>query len=176
MLDINALRSDLRGVATALAKRGVAIDTARFESLEAERKRIQTRTQELQARRNALSKDVGRAKGRGEDATSLLREVAGVGDELDSLERELDAVQAKLRDFLLELPNITDASTPVGRSADDNVEVRRWGTPRTFDFTPKDHTDLGEALGMLDFATAAKLSGARFNFLRGPLARLHRAL
>jgi seryl-tRNA synthetase len=176
MLDINALRSDLQGVATALAKRGVAIDTARFESLEAERKRIQTRTQELQARRNALSKDVGRAKGRGEDATLLLREVAGVGDELDSLERELDAVQAKLRDFLLELPNVTDASTPVGRSADDNVEVRRWGTPRAFDFTAKDHTDLGEALGMLDFATAAKLSGARFNFLRGPLARLHRAL
>ena len=176
MLDINALRSDLQGVATALAKRGVAVDTARFESLEAERKRIQTRTQELQARRNALSKDIGRAKGRGGDATSLLREVAGVGDELVTLERELDAVQAKLRDFLLELPNVTDASTPVGRSADDNVEVRRWGTPRAFDFAPKDHTDLGEALGMLDFATAAKLSGARFNFLRGDLARLHRAL
>ncbi|HLX31069.1 MAG TPA: serine--tRNA ligase [Casimicrobiaceae bacterium] len=176
MLDVNALRSDLQGVAAALAKRGVAMDTARFESLEAERKRIQTRTQELQARRNALSKDVGRAKGRGEDATPLLREVAGVGDELVTLERELDAVQAKLRDFLLELPNITDASTPVGRSADDNVEVRRWGTPRAFDFTPKDHTDLGEALGMLDFATAAKLSGARFTFLRGDLARLHRAL
>ncbi|HEX6794998.1 MAG TPA: serine--tRNA ligase [Casimicrobiaceae bacterium] len=176
MLDINALRNDLAGVAAALAKRGVTLDSARFETLEAERKRIQTRTQELQAKRNVLSKQVGAAKGRGEDATPLLKEVAGVGNDLSSLERELDNVQAKLRDFLLELPNVTDASTPVGRSADDNVEVRRFGTPRTFGFAPKDHTDLGEALGMLDFATAAKLSGARFTFLRGDLARMHRAL
>jgi seryl-tRNA synthetase len=176
MLDINALRSDLQGVATALAKRGVALDAARFGTIEAERKRIQTRTQELQAKRNALSKQVGIAKGRGDDTTPLLQQVAGVGDELTALERELDNVQAKQRDFLLELPNLTDASTPVGRSADDNVEIRRVGTPRAFDFAPKDHTDLGEALGMLDFATAAKLSGARFTFLRGGLARLHRAL
>jgi seryl-tRNA synthetase len=176
MLDINALRNDLAGIAAALAKRGVTLDNARFETLEGERKRIQTRTQELQAKRNALSKQVGAAKGRGEDATPLLKEVAGIGDDLSSLERELDNVQAKLRDLLLELPNVTDASTPVGRSADDNVEVRRFGTPRTFGFAPKDHTDLGEALGMLDFATAAKLSGARFTFLRGDLARLHRAL
>jgi len=176
MLDINALRNDLPGVAAALAKRGVTLDGARFETLEAERKRIQTRTQDLQAKRNALSKQVGAAKGRGEDAAPLLKEVAGIGDDLSSLERELDNVQAKLRDFLLELPNVTHASTPVGRSADDNEEVRRVGTPRTFDFPPKDHTDLGEALGMLDFATAAKLSGARFTFLRGDLARLHRAL
>jgi len=176
MLDINALRSDLAGVAAALAKRGVALDTARFESLEGERKRIQTHTQDLQARRNALSKQVGAAKGRGEDATALLQEVSGIGNELVALERELESVQAKLRDFLLELPNVTDASTPAGRSADDNVEVRRVGTLRAFDFAPKDHTDLGEALGMLDFATAAKLSGARFTFLRGDLARLHRAL
>ena len=176
MLDIHALRNDLESVRAALAKRGVALDVARFESLEAERKRIQTRTQELQAKRNALSKQVGAAKGRGEDAAPILKEVAGTGDELSSLERELDNVQAKLRDLLLELPNVTDASTPVGRSADDNVEVRRFGTPRTFGFAPKDHTDLGEALGMLDFATAAKLAGARFTFLRGDLARLHRAL
>ena len=176
MLDINALRNDLAGIAAALAKRGVTLDNGRFETLEGERKRIQTRTQELQAKRNALSKQVGAAKGRGEDATPLLKEVAGIGDDLSSLERELDNVQAKLRDLLLELPNVTDASTPVGRSADDNVEVRRFGTPRTFGFLPKDHTDLGEALGMLDFATAAKLAGARFTFLRGDLARLHRAL
>jgi len=176
MLDINALRNDLPGVATALAKRGVALDTARFETLEGERKRIQTRTQELQAKRNALSKQVGVAKGRGEDASALLAEVAGLGDEQKELERELDNVQAKLRDFLLELPNVTHSSTPEGRSADGNVEVRRHGTPRAFDFSPKDHTDLGEALGMLDFATAAKLSGARFTMLRGDLARLHRAL
>jgi seryl-tRNA synthetase len=176
MLDINALRNDLAGVAAALAKRGVALDATRFEALEAERKRIQTRTQELQARRNAVSKQVGAAKGRGDDATPLLSQVSGIGDELATLERELDSVQAKLRDFLLELPNVTDASTPVGRTVDDNVEIRRWGSPRAFAFTPKDHADLGEALRMLDFATAAKLSGARFTFLRGDLARLHRAL
>ena len=176
MLDINALRNDLDGVRALLAKRGVALDVARFEALEAERKRIQTRTQELQAKRNAASKQVGAAKGRGEDPAFLLTEVAGIGDELSSLERELDSVQAKLRDFLLGLPNLPHVSTPVGRSADDNVEVRRAGTPRTFDFAPRDHADLGEVLGMLDFATAAKLSGARFTFLRGDLARLHRAL
>jgi seryl-tRNA synthetase len=176
MLDINALRNDLQGVAAALGKRGVKLDGARFESLEAERKRIQTLTQDLQARRNALSREVGVAKHRGQDVEPLLREVSGLGDALKGAERELDNVQVKLRDFLLELPNITDASTPAGRSADDNVEVRRWGAPPTFEFAPKDHTDLGEALGMLDFATAAKLSGTRFTFLRGDLARLHRAL
>jgi seryl-tRNA synthetase len=176
MLDINALRNDLTGVAAALEKRGVALDGARFESLEAERKRIQTLTQELQAKRNTLSRQVGIAKGRGEDTEPLLRDVSGIGDELKGLERELDNVQAKLRDFLLGLPNVADASTPVGRSADDNVEVRRCGTPRRFDFSVKDHVDLGEALGMLDFATAAKLAGTRFTFLRGDLARLHRAL
>ena len=176
MLDINALRNDLPGVAAALAKRGVTLDAARFETLEAERKRIQTQTQESQARRNTLSRQVGIAKGSGQDAGPLLREVAGLGDALKELERELENVQAKLRDFLLELPNVTHPTTPVGRSADDNVEARRHGAPRTFDFPVKDHTDLGEALGMLDFATAAKLSGARFTFLRGDLARLHRAL
>ncbi|HET9668010.1 MAG TPA: serine--tRNA ligase [Casimicrobiaceae bacterium] len=176
MLDINALRNDLAGVAAALAKRGLALDTARFTSLENERKRIQTRTQELQAKRNALSKEVGVVKRRGDDAEPLFREVAGLGDELAGLERELGAVQATLREFLLDLPNVPDASVPVGRDASDNVEVRHVGTPRRFDFTPKDHTDLGEALGMLDFAAASKMSGARFTFLRTGLARLHRAL
>jgi seryl-tRNA synthetase len=176
MLDINLLRNDLPGVAAGLAKRGVALDTARFEALERERKDIQTRTQELQNRRNALSKQIGIAKARGEDAAPILAEVAGVGDEVKRLEAALDGVQARLRDFLLDVPNLTHASTPVGRSADDNVEVRRVGTPRAFDFTPRDHVDLGERLGMLDFATAAKLSGSRFSFLRGPLARMHRAL
>ena len=176
MLDINALRNDLAGVAARLALRGVTLDTARFDALEAERKQIQTRTQELQAKRNTLSKQVGIAKGKHEDAAPLLAEVAGVGDALKNLERELDDVQARLRAFLLELPNVTHETTPVGRSADDNVEVRRHGALRTFDFPARDHTDLGEALGMLDFATAAKLSGARFTFLRGDLARLHRAL
>jgi len=176
MLDINVMRNDLSGVAATLKKRGVTLDTDRFEALEAERKTIQTRTQQLQATRNALSKQVGIAKGSGQDVEPLLREVAGAGDELKNLERELERVQTNLRDFLLELPNLTHPSTPEGRSADDNVEVRRSGVPRMFDFTPQDHSDLGEALGMVDFAAAAKLSGARFTFLRGDLARMHRAL
>jgi seryl-tRNA synthetase len=176
MLDVNLLRSDLPGVAVALAKRGVALDTARFEALEAARKDIQVRTQDLQSRRNSLSRQIGIAKSKGEDAAPILAEVAGLGDQVKGLEAELDSVQRQLRDFLLMLPNITHASTPEGKSSDDNVEVRRWGTPRAFDFTPKDHTDIGEALGLLDFATAAKLSGARFSFLRGGLSHLHRAL
>jgi seryl-tRNA synthetase len=176
MLDINLLRNDLPAVAAGLAKRGVTLDVARFEALERERKDIQTRTQELQNRRNVQSKAIGAAKARGQDASALLAEVAGLGDELKRLESGLDGVQAKLRDFLLELPNLTQPDVPVGRSSDDNVEVRRAGTPRTFDFPVKDHADLGEALGLLDFATAAKLAGARFTFLRGDLARLHRAL
>lgn len=176
MLDINLFRNDLAAVAAGLARRGLALDTAAFEALEARRKDIQTRTQDLQARRNALSKAVGAAKGKGEDASALLAEVGGIGDELKRLEGALDAVQGEVRDFLLGLPNLTHDSTPVGRSSDDNVEIARWGTPREFDFPVRDHTDVGETLGLLDFATAAKLSGARFSFLRGDLARLHRAL
>ena len=176
MLDINLFRQDLASVAARLGARGVVLDSAAFETLEAQRKDIQTRTQELQARRNALSKAIGAAKGKGHDASALLEEVGGIGDELTRLEGTLGEVQAALRDFLLGLPNLTHASTPIGRSSDDNVEVARWGTPRSFDFAVRDHTDLGEALGLLDFATAAKLSGARFSFLRGDLARLHRAL
>ena len=176
MLDISLFRHDLPGVAAGLAKRGLALDTAAFEMLERERKDIQVRTQELQNRRNVLSKEIGAAKSKGADAMALLAEVGGVGDSLKTLEAELDRVQAKLRDFLLLLPNLTHASVPTGRSSDDNVEVRRWGTPRAFDFAVKDHTDIGEGLGLLDFAAAAKLSGSRFSFLRGDLARLHRAL
>jgi seryl-tRNA synthetase len=176
MLDINLFRSDLGAVAAGLARRGVMLDAARFEALEALRKDIQVRTQDLQARRNALSKQIGVAKGKGQDATPILAEVAGLGDELKRQEGELEAVQLQLRDFLLNLPNLCDASVPVGSSADDNVEVRRWGTPPEFRFAPRDHTDLGEGLGLLDFAAAAKMSGARFSFLRGDLAHLHRAL
>jgi len=176
MLDINLLRNALSDVATGLAHRGVTLDTARFEALERERKDIQTRTQDLQAKRNALSKQIGVAKGRGEDASALLADVAGIGDETKRLEGALDEVQHRLRAFLLELPNLTHSSTPVGKSDADNVEVRRWGTPRKFDFAARDHTDIGEGLGLLDFATATKLSGSRFSFLRGNLARLHRAL
>jgi seryl-tRNA synthetase len=176
MLDVNLLRHDLPNVAAGLASRGIALDTARFEALEADRKRIQTQTQALQAKRNALSKEIGAKKGSGEDATALLAEVAGIGEETKRLEADLDRVQTALSDFLLELPNLTHPSVPIGHSSDDNVEIRRWGTPRTFEFPVRDHTDLGEGVGGLDFATAAKLSGARFTFLRGGLARLHRAL
>jgi len=176
MLDVNLFRSDLQGVAAALAKRGVTLDTARFEALESSRKDIQVRTQELQSRRNALSKQIGIAKSKGEDAAPILAEVAGLGDQVKGLEGELDRVQRELRDFLLMLPNVTHESTPEGKSSDDNVEVRRWGAPPAFDFTPKDHTDVGEGLGLLDFATAAKVSGARFSLLRGDLSQLHRAL
>ncbi|MCC7039244.1 MAG: serine--tRNA ligase [Burkholderiales bacterium] len=176
MLDVNLLRNDLSGVAAGLAKRGITLDTARFEALETARKDIQVRTQDLQARRNAASKEIGALKAKGQDASAALAQVAGLGDEVKRLEVELESVQAQVREFLLMLPNLTHASTPEGRSADDNVEIRRWGTPPEFHFTPKDHTDIGEGLGLLDFPAAAKLAGARFSFLRGDLARLHRAL
>ena len=176
MLDINLLRNDLAAVAAGLALRGVTLDAARFEALERERKDIQTRTQDLQAKRNALSKQIGAAKGKGEDASALLQEVTGIGEETKRLEATLDHVQGELRAFLLDLPNLTHPSTPIGRSEADNVEIRRWGTPRRFEFAARDHTDIGEALGLLDFATAAKLAGSRFSFLRGSLARMHRAL
>jgi seryl-tRNA synthetase len=176
MLDINLLRNDLAAVAAGLAKRGVTLDTALFEGLERERKDIQTRTQDLQNRRNTRSKEIGIAKSKGEDTSALLAEVGGMGDELKRIEASLDSVQAKLRDFLLNLPNLAHADTPVGKSEHDNVEIRRVGTPRMFDFAVKDHADLGEALGLLDFATAARLAGSRFSLLRGDLARLHRAL
>jgi len=176
MLDVNLLRNDLARVGAALAARGATLDTARFETLEASRKDLQVRTQELQARRNAASKQIGIAKGKGEDTAPLLAEVAGLGDEVKRLEGELERVQNELREFLLNLPNLSHESTPVGSSPEDNVEVRRWGTPPEFHFKAKDHTDIGEGLGLLDFPMAAKLSGARFSFLRGDLARLHRAL
>ena len=171
MLDINLLRNDLPKVVAGLARRGVTLDAARFEALERDRKDIQTRTQQLQAQAQCAVERDRRGEGQGEDAAALLAEVAGIGDETKRLEGDLDGVQTKLRDFLLELPNLAASSVPAGRSSDDNVEVRRWGTPKTFDFPVRDHTDLGESLGMLDFATAAKLSGARFTFLRGGLAQ-----
>ena len=176
MIDINLFRTDLAAVAAGLAKRGIVLDTAAFEAREARRRDIQVRTQELQAKRNAASKEIGIAKGKGQDAAPLLAQVAGLGDEVKRLEAELDAVQGEQRDFLLQLPNLTHATTPDGTSEADNVEVRRWGTPPQFTFKPLDHTDIGERLGLLDFATAAKISGSRFSFLRGDLARLHRAL
>ncbi|HVG05431.1 MAG TPA: serine--tRNA ligase [Burkholderiaceae bacterium] len=175
MLDINLLRKDVATVAARLQARGYEFDVDCFNALEAERKSLQTRTEELQARRNALSKQIGMLKAKGLDATGALAEAAAIPDEVRKLEVELAGVQQKMQQWMLEVPNVTHESVPAGASADDNVEVRRWGTPRTFDFPVKDHIDIGTPLG-LDFDTAAKLSGSRFTFLRGPLARLQRAL
>ncbi len=178
MLDINLLRRDLAGVIARLERRKNPqpfLDVERFAALEAERKRIQTRTEELQARRNSLSKQIGQAKGKGEDASALMAEVNGIADELKAGAERLDVLQADLQALLMALPNLPQDSVPVGADEAGNVEVRRWGTPRSFDFPVKDHVDLGAPLG-LDFDTGARLSGSRFSFLRGPAARLHRAL
>ena len=176
MLDVQLLRSDLPGVATRLKTRGYLLDTAKFEEVEAERKAIQTRTQELQAKRNTMSKQIGAAKGRGEDVAPLMREVGGIGDELTALEHQLSDIQAGLREWLLGMPNLAHASVPIGQSEADNVEVRRWGTPRGFKFQARDHVDVGAAVAGLEFESSAKLAGSRFYTLRGGVARLHRAL
>lgn len=176
MLDIQWLRNDLAGVAVRLQQRGYSLDTAKFERVEAERKAIQTRTQELQAKRNALSKQIGAAKGRGEDTAEPMAEGVKIGDELTALERDLADIQTGLRDWLLEMPNLAHPSVPIGRSEADNVEVRRWGAPRAFAFPARDHVDVGAAVGGLEFETSAKLAGARFYTLRAGVARLHRAL
>jgi seryl-tRNA synthetase len=149
---------------------------AAFQKLEDERKTLQLRTEELQGKRNTLSKQVGMLKGKGEDASAVLAEVAGIGEELKANETALAAVQERQSAALRIVPNIPRSEVPQGRSSDDNVEVRRWGEPRKFDFAVKDHVDVGVGLGGLDFETAAKLSGARFSVLRGGVARLHRAL
>jgi seryl-tRNA synthetase len=176
MLDVQLIRSDLDGVATRLATRGITIDVAAFRALEDQRKRAQVRTQELQAMRNASSKKVGELKRKGEDASALMAEMVAVGDELKNIEAELEAIQGQLTDMLLGLPNLPHLSVPVGKSPEDNVEVRRVGEPRRFDFPVKDHVDVGGDLGMLDFDAAAKVSGTRFTLMKGPLARLHRAI
>ncbi|WP_428417893.1 serine--tRNA ligase [Methylibium sp.] len=178
MLDINLLRKDLDGVVARLETRKSPqpfLDVERFSALEAERKAIQTRTEELQARRNSLSKQIGQLKAKGEDTAAVMAEVGGIGDGLKASAERLEVIQSELNALLMSLPNLPQAGVPVGADEHANVEVRRWGQPRTLDFTPKDHVDLGAPLG-LDFETGAKLSGARFTFLRGPVARLHRAL
>ena len=175
MLDIQSLRTDLSGIAARLATRGLVLDTAKFERLEAQRKSIQTRTQELQARRNSSSKLIGQAKAKGEDVSVIMAEVANLGDELKQLETRLGEVQHELNAFLSVIPNMPHESVPVGKSEADNVEVRKVGDVPQFDFEVQDHVSIGEGLG-LDFDTAAKISGARFSLLKGGLARLHRAL
>jgi seryl-tRNA synthetase len=178
MLDISLLRKDLAQVVAGLEARKSPqpfLDVARFVALESERKALQTRTEELQARRNALSREIGKLKGQGGDASAAMAEVAGIGAELERSAERLATIQLELHEQLMALPNLPHPSAPVGADESANVEVRRWGTPRTFDFTPRDHVDVGAPLG-LDLETGVKLSGARFSFLRGPVARLHRAL
>ena len=176
MLDIQLLRTNIDAVAERLATRGYALDVAAFQALEAERKTLQTRTQDLQASRNTLSKQIGMLKGKGEDASAVLAEVAALKDELDANEVRLAELLKTFDAFVAQIPNLPHESVPPGKSEADNVEVHRWGTPRKFDFVVKDHVDLGESLGQLDFATAAKIAGSRFSLMKGPLARLHRAL
>lgn len=176
MLEIQQLRNDLNTVTEALAKRGYTFPVSAFNALEAERKTIQTKTQDLQAQRNAASKKIGHAKRKGEDVTTIMAEVTQFGDELKQAEIQLEQVQQQLQKILLEIPNLPHASVPQGKDETANVQIRDWGTPRTFAFAIKDHVTIGEALGLLDFETAAKLSGARFSVMKGGLARLHRAL
>ncbi|MBL4766100.1 MAG: serine--tRNA ligase [Colwellia sp.] len=177
MLDAKQLRSDLDNVATQLAKRGFTLDTATFITLEEQRKAIQVKTQELQNERNTRSKSIGQAKARGEDIAPLLAAVSQLGDELDAAKAQQDEVLAKINALASALPNLLDDSVPTGADEDDNVELKRWGTPRTFDFEVKDHVDLGFGIGKgLDFESGAKLAGTRFAVMRGQIAKLHRAL
>ena len=175
MLDIQLLRTNLSAIAERLATRGVKLDTAAFEALEAERKQVQTHTQDLQAKRNSQSKQIGMLKGKGEDVSALMAEVAGIGDELKSNEEKLAQLQVRYNAFVALIPNLPHQSVPAGRDETANVEVLRWGTPRNFDFEVKDHVDIGATLG-LDFETATKITGSRFTLMKGGIARLHRAL
>jgi len=176
MLDPKFLRQDLENTAQQLQKRGYVLDIKQFSHLEEQRKQIQIKTQELQSERNSKSKHIGQAKARGEDIQPLLDEVAHLGDALKAAEEELGGIQHQLDDLLLTIPNIPHESVPVGKDENDNVEMRKWGEPRQFEFEAKDHVDLGEQLGLLDFDTASKITGSRFAVMNGQLARLHRAL
>ncbi len=176
MIDLQTLRTNLDAVADRLATRGFALDKAAFLTLEAERKDIQTRTQDLQSQRNGMAKRIGQAKAKGEDTAALMAESAGINAQVTELEAKLESVQERMQSFVSGLPNPPHASVPEGKGADDNVEQRRWGEPRKFDFEPRDHVDVGARLAGIDFETAAKLSGARFTVLKGGVARLHRAL
>ena len=178
MLDITLLRRDLAAVIARLETRRNPqpfLDVERYGALEFERKTLQTRTEELQARRNTLSRQIGQQKGQGGDTTALMAEVGGIGDEMKAGAERLDVLQSELQALLMGVPNLPHDSVPVGADEGANQEVRRWGTPRSFDFAVRDHVDLGQPLG-LDAETGALLSGSRFTFLRGPVARLHRAL
>ncbi|OGA18932.1 MAG: serine--tRNA ligase [Betaproteobacteria bacterium RIFCSPLOWO2_02_FULL_63_19] len=178
MLDPQLLRADLDAVSNKLGTRGYELDTATFKKLEARRKDNQSTTEYLQSQRNAKSKEIGTAKARGDQklVEEIMAQVQEFGGQLKQREAELGAIQARLRDFLLLVPNVPHESVPIGKSPEDNVEVRRVGEPRSFAFPVKDHVDVGAALGMLDFEAAVKISGARFALMKGPLARLHRSI
>ena len=176
MIDTKLLRTELDAVAASLAKRGFALDKAAFIALEEQRKTLQVQTEALQAQRNTSAKNIGKAKASGADIQPLLDEVASLGDQLDAAKAQLNEVQARYQDLLSNLPNMPHESVPVGKDENDNLEVRRWGEQPSFDFPIKDHVDLGDSSGLLDFETAAKLTGARFSLMRGGIARLHRAL
>lgn len=176
MLDPKRLRTELDATADALARRGFTLDTDLLQRIESERKGVQIETQNLQQTRNQQSKMIGQAKSRGEDIQPLLAEVANLGEQLKGAEKRLDALQQQFQDYTLQIPNIPDETTPNGKSEDDNQEIRCWGEPHRYDFEVKDHVDLGTDVGGLDFDTAAKLTGSRFSVMRGPLARMHRAL
>ena len=177
MLDSKLLRNDIEETATQLAKRGFTLDTAKLIALEEQRKAIQVKTQDLQGERNSRSKSIGQAKARGEDIQPLLDAVSELGDQLDAAKEEQNQVLAEIEAIASTIPNLVDESVPAGESEDDNVEVRRWGTPRIFDFEVKDHVDVAVALNKgLDFEAGAKLTGTRFVVMRGQIAKLHRAL
>ena len=175
MLDPQLLRKDLESVKTRLATRKFELDTALFMQLESERKQLQGRTEELQAKRNTLAKAIGIKKGKGENADAELTESTGVNKELEGSATRLNALQGQIQDFLLGIPNLPDDSVPAGKTADENKEIKVWGKQTHFEFTPKDHVDLGTPIG-LDFDSATKISGARFVVLKGNVAKLHRAL
>lgn len=176
MLDPKLLRNDIDAVASNLAKRGFELDVATYQKLEDERKQIQVETQELQSERNSSSKSIGQAKARGEDIQPLLDQVANMGKKLDAAKERQTEIMTQLDDMLAGIPNLLDESVPQGKDESENVEIRRWGTPREFSFEPKDHVEVGEGLGGIDFGSAAKISASRFVVKKGIVAKLHRAL
>ena len=176
MLDPRLIRNELENTAAQLARRGLQLDTAQLASLEARRKELQVAAEQLQSERNSRSKSIGKAKAAGEDIQPLLDEVADLGDKLKQAQDDLNAVQAELQQIILGIPNIPAPDVPEGNDEEDNREERRWGTPAEFSFEPKDHVDLGVALGGMDFEAAAKITGSRFVTLQGKMARLQRAL
>ncbi|WP_455375087.1 serine--tRNA ligase [Kaarinaea lacus] len=176
MLDPKLIRADVEKVAEQLARRGFVLDVTAITALEEERKSVQVETQQLQNEKNTSAKAIGQAKAKGEDIQPLLDAVANLGDQLKAAESKLDEIQEKLNDILLGVPNILSEDVPDGKDENDNVEIRRWGEPGKFDFEPKDHVDLGEALNLLSFDTATKITGSRFSVMSGGIARLHRAL